>query len=214
MLLEPSSGSKTSRYLPRWYSVGMLPRLLHLLGGQSRQDAGPLSGPDEDVVRDDVKRLLTLALDVDDAHIIADAGERAVRYRAADELARLRDGEDELVELAGRVGMLAPRLDEVLRQRGPVLRQCPHHGVHPSLGGLVLVVGLEQAARPDLGLVNRLQVVGGQLRYRALRTAGAPGAIGFDRARFARCERSRSAGARGEPRGTRETPPRQPGSKR
>ena len=51
MLLEPSSGSKASKYLPSGYSAGIGIGSLQLLGHHARQVPAILAGAQKDVVR-------------------------------------------------------------------------------------------------------------------------------------------------------------------
>jgi hypothetical protein len=61
----PSSGSKTSRYLPRLQWAGKYVDVLHFLGGHAAQVAGPLVLLEHDVVAHDIELLLHFALDID-----------------------------------------------------------------------------------------------------------------------------------------------------
>jgi hypothetical protein len=63
VLEEPSSGSKTSRYLPRGY-WGQVIDVAHLFGGHSGDMTGPFVAFDEQVVGDDVQFFLGFALNV------------------------------------------------------------------------------------------------------------------------------------------------------
>ena len=65
MLELPSSGSKTSRYLPRLQWAGKNVHVFHFLGSHAGQVARPLVFLKHDVVAHDVEFLLHLALDID-----------------------------------------------------------------------------------------------------------------------------------------------------
>ena len=61
---EPSSGSNTSRYLPRFLACRNRVEVVHLLRRHAGKVAGPFVGLDHHVVGDDVELLLRFALDV------------------------------------------------------------------------------------------------------------------------------------------------------
>ena len=72
MLLEPSSGSKQTMYLP---GLAEDPGLLELLAGDHRAVAAPLEDRAEDVVGELVELLHLLALDVRLAGVAEQVGE-------------------------------------------------------------------------------------------------------------------------------------------
>jgi hypothetical protein len=91
MLLEPSSGSNSSRYSPLRVAVGHHVDAVHLLAGHGGQVAAPFVGLDQHLVGDDVELLLDLALHVLALGAAQHAAQRALVDGVADALAGARD---------------------------------------------------------------------------------------------------------------------------
>ena len=102
-----------------------LVRPIHLLRSHAGQMTRPLGRADEDLIADDIERLLHFALHVDlrvrlrggdelTAHRVAQLAEG---HGARDRLGRERDVEDQRVERAARLRKAAALFDQVLRQR-------------------------------------------------------------------------------------------------
>jgi hypothetical protein len=116
----PSSGSKTSRYLPRLQWAGRVD-VLHFLGGHAAQVAGPLVFLEHHVVAHDVELLLHFALDIDRGRIGAGIAQRADQRALVDLVGNDLDRRGQRVEQAGEFArgarMLVFLLDGVTRQR-------------------------------------------------------------------------------------------------
>ncbi len=120
MLDEPSSGSKTSRYLPRgcWPAAGSAPR--------SSSETMPARCRPTARRRRKISLASTSSFFCSSPCTLATPGLPSTSASApwatarADRLAGLGDLQDEGVELAGGLGVAAPLLDQVLGQRGAV----------------------------------------------------------------------------------------------
>ena len=136
MLLEPSSGSKSTTYLP-WCSARM--RLVELLARDDAAVPAPLEHVEQDVVREGVELLDLLALHVRLAGVAEQVGEA----RGADARVDDADGEGDVVEERGELAGGARRrmhpVEDVLAKRGP----------DDGGGG-----GAEEAAASDMAIAS------------------------------------------------------------